>query len=390
MVYVGIDIAKDKHDCCAIDSDGVVLCNNHSFPNSASGFLEFLKLTREWSKLSGKIKVGFESTGHYSTNLLSFLKTHDFEIVEFNPLSVSRFRSAESLRRTKTDKNDARYIARLLMTDNSSPYREQSYQISVLKSITRARYRLNKEIQPLQNRFVRLLHILFPEVCNFFDRVYCKTALALFSAFPSAKDIAQCNILKLTNLLQSASKGRLKRDKAEKLKALARSSIGTYNKGDAFELRLYAARIEFLLTQRKELEKEIDSIMDEFRSPIVSIPGISNLTGAIILAEIGDIRNFANPAKLLAFAGCEPSTYQSGNYTANKAKMVKHGSKYLRKALYTAANDTFLHCSYFRNYINKKVAEGKHRFVAYSHAMKKLVRVIFAMLTNNKPFTEPV
>ncbi len=150
MVYVGIDIAKDKHDCCAIDSDGVVLCN--SFPNSASGFLEFLKLTREWSKLSGKIKVGFESTGHYSTNLLSFLKTHDFEIVVLNPLSVSRFRSVESLRRTKTDKNNARYIAGLLMTDSSAPYREQSYQISVLKSITRARYRLNKEIQPLQNR----------------------------------------------------------------------------------------------------------------------------------------------------------------------------------------------------------------------------------------------
>lgn len=163
MVFVGIDVAKDKHELYAVDSDGVVLCDHLTFANSAVGFASLLERVSAW----GKIKVGIEATGHYSSNLLSFLEAHDFEVVVFNPLSVSRLRSANSLRRTKTDKNDSRYIARLLMTGNANPYQSQSYDISVLKSLTRARFRLFQEIQPLKNRFRRLLHILFPELQGF-------------------------------------------------------------------------------------------------------------------------------------------------------------------------------------------------------------------------------
>lgn len=140
MVFVGIDVAKDKHDLYAVDSDGIVLCDNFTFANSAAGFASLLERISVW----GKIKVGIEATGHYSSNLLSFLKAHDFEVVVFNPLSVSRLRSAASLRRTKTDKNDSRYIARLLLTGEANPYQSQSYKISVLKSMTRARFTFRK------------------------------------------------------------------------------------------------------------------------------------------------------------------------------------------------------------------------------------------------------
>ena len=70
MVFVGIDVAKDKHDLFAVDSDGVVLCDNFTFANSAAGFAAFLEQVSAWDK----IKVGIEATGHYSSNLLSFLK----------------------------------------------------------------------------------------------------------------------------------------------------------------------------------------------------------------------------------------------------------------------------------------------------------------------------
>ena len=276
MVFVGIDVAKDKHELYAVDSDGVVLCEHLTFANSAVGFVSLLERVSAW----GKIKVGIEATGHYSSNLLSFLKAHDFEVVLFNPLSVSRLRSANSLRRTKTDKNDSRYIARLLMTGNANPYQSQSYDISVLKSLTRARFRLFQEIQPLKNRFRRLLHILFPELQGFFSNLYGNTSLNLLSALPSAKDIAECNILKLTKILSVSSHGKLKRSRAEQLKSLAKSSIAAYNYGDAFELKQTVQRILFLSSQMSEIEKEIDSVMAELNSPITSIPGIGNLLGA--------------------------------------------------------------------------------------------------------------
>lgn len=385
MVFVGIDVAKDKHDCFAVDSDGIVVCDNFTFANSSVGFAEFLQRALSW----GKIKVGIEATGHYSQNLLSFLNAHNFDVVVFNPLSVSRLRTASTLRKTKTDKNDSRYIARLLMNGDCDPYHTQSYHISVLKSLTRARFRLFQEVQPLKNRFRRLLHILFPELHGFFCNIYGNTALSLLVALPSAKDISECNILTLTKILSSASHGRLSRSKAESLKSLAKSSIGTYNYGDAFELKQTTERIRFISSQMSDIEAEINSVMLSVDSPITSIPGIGNLLGATILAEIGDISLFANPDKLLAFAGCEPSTYQSGKYTATTTPMVKHGSRYLRRALYCAADMAYVHSPSFHAYIDRKRSQGKHYYVAMAHGMKKLVRIIFAVLSRNIPFVEP-
>lgn len=385
MVFVGIDVAKDKHDLYAVGSDGAVICDNFTFANSSLGFASLLEKLFSW----GKVKVGIEATGHYSSNLLSFLKAHSFEVVVFNPLSVSRLRSAASLRRTKTDKNDSRYIARLLMNGEADPYRQQSYNISVLKSMTRARFRLFQEIQPLKNRFRRLLHILFPELQGFFSNLYGNSSLTLLSILPSAKDIAECNILKLTKILSDSSRGRLKRSRADELKSLAQNSIAAYNYGDAFELKQTVQRIRFISSQMSEIEREIHSVMLELNSPITSIPGIGNLLGATILSEIGDISNFENPDKLLAFAGCEPSTYQSGKYTATNTPMVKHGSRYLRRALYCAADMAYVNSPSFRAYIDRKRAQGKHYYVAMSHGMKKLVRIIFAILTRNIPFSEP-
>ena len=385
MVFVCIDVAKDKHDCFAVDSDGVVLCDNFSFPNSSVGFNDFFQRALSW----GKIKVGIEATGHYSLNLLSFLKSHDFDVVVFNPLSVSRLRSASTLRKTKTDKNDSRFIARLLMNGDCDPYHTQSYHISVLKSLTRARFRLFQELQPLKNRFRRLLHILFPELNGFFSNIYGITALTLLAAFPSAKHIAECNILSLTKLLSSASRGRFSRCKAESLKALAKNSIGTYNYGDAFELKQTTERIRFISSQMSDIEAEINSVMLSLHSPITSIPGIGNLLGATILAEIGDISLFASSDKLLAFAGCEPSTFQSGKFSASQTPMVKHGSRYLRRALYCAAVMAYLHTPSFRAYIDRKRSQGKHFYVAMSHGIKKLVRILFAVLSRNIPFVEP-
>ena len=122
MIFCGIDVAKDKHDCHIFSSVGEILCDNFSFPNSLDGFRSFHSLLSKCSNGNlDKIKVGLESTGHYSTNLLSFLKQLGVSVTLFNPLSVSQSRRACSLRRTKTDINDARYIAQLLVSDISSP-----------------------------------------------------------------------------------------------------------------------------------------------------------------------------------------------------------------------------------------------------------------------------
>ena len=387
MIYVGIDVAKTTHYAAVMNSDGVVLVEPFAFDNDAPGFSKLISKIASFTQ--EQIIIGLESTGIYSENLICFLFDSGYKLAVINPIQTASLRKT-NIRKTKTDKNDSRYIARLLLTGESNPYHFQSYNISVLKSMTRARFRLFQEIQPLKNRFRRLLHVLFPELQGFFSNLYGNTSMNLLSALPSAKDIAECNILKLTKILSDFSHGRLKRSRAEQLKTLANSSIAAYNYGDAFELKQTVKRIQFLASQMSEIEREIDSVMAELNSPITSIPGIGNLLGATILSEIGDIKNFDNPDKLLAFAGCEPSTYQSGKYTATNTPMVKHGSRYLRRALYCAADMAYVNSPSFRSYIDRKRAQGKHYYVAMSHGMKKLVRIIFAVLSRNIAYSEPI
>ena len=154
----------------------------------------------------------------------------------------------------------------------------------------------------------------------------------------------------------------------------------------AFELQQTIRIIQNIQTEIDILDRKLKEIVISLKTPLITIPGISFVLAAIILAEIGDIFRFDTPAKLLAFAGLEPSTYESGNFKANNTPMVKRGSTYLRWALLNASRLVAMRDKTFGDYLSKKRQEGKHYCVAISHVGKKLVRVIFHMLKNNRVF----
>ena len=132
-------------------------------------------------------------------------------------------------------------------------------------------------------------------------------------------------------------------------------------------------------------------MMGTLHSPITTIPGIGLRMGAMILAEIGDFSRFDSPDKLLAYAGLSPSTYQSGkmNATGAYAHMEKRGSRYLRYAIFNATKFVCHWEPSFAAYLAKKRAEGKHYNVAISHAVRKLVRLIYAMQKSGRAFQAP-
>ena len=132
----------------------------------------------------------------------------------------------------------------------------------------------------------------------------------------------------------------------------------------------------------------MENILNEIGSPILSIPGIGTVLGAMIVSEIGNIERFSNPNKLLAFAGLEPSVYQSGKFNPSSGSMVKRGSPYLRWALMQAARLAPFYSQTFSDYLSKKQSEGKHFNVASSHVAKKLVRVIFSLTKSNSSFID--
>ena len=142
MIYVGIDVAKDKHDCFITNSDGEVLFKPFTIPNNKVGFDDLYQKILSLSEDLNKIKVGLEATGHYSFNLLGYLVDKGLPTYVINPLHTNLYRKSLSLRKTKTDKVDARTIAAMLMSDvNLKSYSDTSYHNE--KLIRRTLFRSN-------------------------------------------------------------------------------------------------------------------------------------------------------------------------------------------------------------------------------------------------------
>jgi transposase len=387
MVYVGIDVAKDKHDCFIVNSDGEVLYDVFTIQNNMDGFEDLLFKIKTASKNPDKVKVGLEATGHYNCNLLGFLKSKGLPTIVINPLHTNAYRKSLSLRKTKTDKVDARAIASMIMSDVSlKPYSDTLYHNEDLKSLSRYRFGKVADRAKLRQSVSRLINILFPELEKLVSTIHAKAVYELLSEFPGAHQIASSNLKHLTSLLETASKGHFGRDKANEIREAARHSISTYLPAKSLELRHTIRLIRELTLEIGEIETEIKKIMDAIDSPILSVPGISYGIGSMIVSEIGDFSRFDSPDKILAYAGCSPTTYQSGQLYSSHSTMEKRGSKYLRWALMNAARYVCNWEPTFAAYLEKKRSEGKHYYVALSHAAKKLVRLLYHLETTGEKY----
>ena len=379
-IVIGIDVAKDKHDCFILNAEGEVLEDVFTIPNTLDGFNLLLSKIHSCTKPQDKIKVGLEATGHYSYNLLGFLLNQGLTTYVLNPLQTNLYRKSLTLRKTKTDRVDARMIASMLLSDvGLKPYTNTAYHNEELKSLTRYRFDKVQARAKLKISISRLVCILFPELEKLVPTLHMVSIYTLLEEMPEAKQIASANLTHLKNLLSTASRGRYGRAKAIEIRDAARVSIGAHMPAKSLELQHTIRMIRELNKEIDDIEVEIQKLMDELNSPITTIPGISLQLGAMILAEVGDFSNFDSPDKILAYAGLSPSTYQSGQLKNCYPHMEKRGSRYLRYALFNAAKYVCIRDPAFADYLAKKRNEGKHYYVAVSHAAKKLIRLIFAL-----------
>ena len=387
MILVGIDVAKDKHDCYISNSDGEVLFDVFTIPNNMDGFNTLYERISSVADDLTKVKVGLEATGHYSYNILGYILNKGLTTYVINPLHTNLYRKSLSLRKTKTDRIDARSIAYMLLSDSSlKPYSTTSYHNAELKSLARYRFAKVRERAKLKTSVSRLVNILFPEIEHLVPTLHMKSVYALLSEFPGASYIADCHLTHLKHLLEDNSHGRYSSDKALEIRDAASCSVGSTMPAKSLELKHTIALISMLNDEINEIESKIKTILDKLNSPILTIPGISYRMAAMIIAEIGDISRFSSPDQILAYAGMSPSTYQSGQLTSSYAHMEKRGSKYLRYALINSTRFVCLWDPTFSTYLAKKRAEGKHYNVAITHAAKKLVRLIFALETSGESY----
>ena len=387
MLCVGIDVAKRKHDCCIIDSEALKTVGTFTFPNSREGFDILLSRISDCGIPKDKIRVGLEATGHYSLNLAHFISENNLSLTVFNPLLTNRYKQGYSLRKTKTDKVDAKAIAGMLMSgEKSQSYSPTLYHNDELKSFSRYRTQTVEKCTKLKVSVSRLVTILFPELEDLVSSIHLASVYTLLKAYPGREKIAQCSVKQLTSLLTKVSRGSYGKEKAQEIHQAACRSIGIVSSARAMELVQTIEDIERLEQHIAEIDEKIKELVDQEQSPILDIPGIGYTLCAGILGEIGDFKRFPDVNKLLAYAGMAPSKYDSGGFHSTHCKMEKRGSPYLRHTMFIAARLVAQNVPEYKTYLEKKLAEHKPYKVALSHVAKKLLRLLYRLGTTGEPY----
>lgn len=385
MIYVGIDVASTKHDCCLLhDETGMVYSKPFTIKNNLDGFKKLHKAITDFVEKTSdnKVRIGLESTGPYHSNILNYLKDLNYEITLLNPLLTNMDKKATSVRKTKTDTIDCIAICNYLMRNRNDfrPYTGISYHIEGLKSISRLRFRTVKELSSQKQILNRLLTICFPEIISLFSKIDTDSLLDLLENYPTPDLLLNTSNDNITNLLHWKCK-----TSAEELKQIASCSIGHYSQYDAFQIQMTISQIKFLKDSVQKYDKEIKKMIKNFNSNLLSMPGIGFTTAAIIISEIGDINRFSNADKLLAYCGLDIVVYQSGNFEKSN-RQSKRGSSILRWAIHQIAFIIYQHDKTFNDYYLKKISEGKCHNVVISHIEKKIVRVLYTLMKNNSSY----
>ena len=293
-----------------------------------------------------------------------------------------------NVRKTKTDKVDTYIICKTLMMQDSLRFVSYcDFDLMDLKSFGRFRQKTIKQRSRLKVQLTAYVDEVFPELQYFFKSgLHQKSVYALLKEAPTPEAISSMHMTHLAHLLKVTSHGHFDKEAAQQLRVLAQKSVGANDSALSIQITHAIAQIELLNDQLDKVETEMTEIMKYKDSVIMTIPGIGHINGGMILGEIGDIHQFSSPNKLLAYAGLDPSVYQSGNFQAKKTRMSKRGSKVLRYALVNAAHNVVKNNVTFKAYYDAKMAEDRTHCNALGHCAGKLVRVIYKMLTDDVVF----
>lgn len=388
MILVGIDIGKHQHIFSILDKQtGEILSNPSVFHNNQEGFLLLIRKLNSYAK--SQLLIGMEDTGHYHFALLKYLLDRHYTVALINPTTTDLTRKLQG-GITKNDPLDSLTICDVISSNQrKKPYRitkVNRFDLYEQKQLTRHHHNLKEELNIYKNRLQKCIDIVFPEFNSLFRSKYGIVYMNVLKTFASAEKIANSDIRTIRKCFEYEGRGKRIQLSAEQLKTTAKASVGISSVAEEIQIRHLVCQIEMIEEQLSKIDKKIEEFSLQNNSPILSIPGISHFTGTSILAELGDICNYTKASQIIKFAGVAPYHYESSQFLARHTAITKKGSRYLRKTLYQIILPVINHNRVFTAYYNKKLAEGKGHRCAQGHCIRKLLRVIYHLLSTGQSF----
>lgn len=394
---VGIDVGKDYSYFCVLTPGGLFHRKPTKITNDAKGLTGLVTCLRKAEETLGtKPAILLESTGHYSERLVYFFIRNNFKVFLINPLQSHSIKNV-SIRKAKTDKLDCEEIARLFFVLDLREYEMPAEDVANLKILTRCHHHLSQTRVQIINQLTSKIDQAWPGFTEIF-KVKSKTGQLLLFAYPAPAQLLDAPEKDIVELIRVSSRRgqEYAKNKYKDLQQCARDALtfGTQLDGYFTCIKLYVNMIQQTDEKLNQLETEINTFA--VKVPAVellkSIPGFGPQISSIIASEIGDIDQFDRSKQLVAFLGIDPSVKQSGKFVGTKNKLSKRGSPFARRALYLAALGS-IRKNRDGNYVNKVILDyykkkilNKTKKQALGAVMNKLVRIVFSVLKNRKPF----
>ena len=397
ILNLGIDISLQTATCSFLSQDGRFHGKVFDIENNIPGFETLKQKIADLCLLEGytDVNIGLEASSNYGFHLLSYFSTVylsrvKLHLYQINAKYINRFKKAFS-EKEHTDILDARAIAEYLRFGRLPAEFKPDSPYLPLQRLVRYRYHLVKTIEREKKLYLANLFLKFPGwVQTKPVKSLGKTALDLTTEF-TLDELAEMPLEELALFIAKAGKNRCPDPTsiAESIQKAARESYRIrpeLSSSVTFILACLNRTIVALKASLKEVDKAILAESKGFINPLISIKGIGNVYATGILACVGDVKRFPSHNQLARLAGLVWKRKQSGKFESDETRLVHECDKYLRYYLVEAANSLRVHNEEYQIYYQKKyqeVPDHKHKRALVLSA-RKLVRLVFALLSNNQ------
>jgi len=394
-LIIAIDVGKMRHCACFVSSSGKVFRRRFFFTNTIDGFNNLMRQTKFYQnkeKLPHAL-FGMEPSSYYWIHLYEYLELREKRVVTVSPLAVNRNRETINVSKDKSDPEDAYNIADLMKQGKFYLPIYRDKEIREPKRFSNIYYRLIGQRASLRCRLRGAVGYIFPELEHYFQDILAKSTTIILKncSFPS--EIKKMGRSRFVSLLARGNP-RFSGKRIAEIYELANHSVGISGEEKAilFEIKLLLNELEEPEKNIAEVNARVQSLVidrDDYRL-LITIPRVGPITASSITAEIGNIANFSSGKQLIELAGLDLYGSESGISIHSLRHITKRGRRTLRTVLYQAAVscvrfNVHLKACYLKllaNQLNKKKVKPK----ALVAIACKLLRVIYRMLTEKKPF----
>jgi len=393
FTYVGIDSHKETHTAvfldCFFDKLGEI-----TFGNRLKDFDSFLTDAQNFKLNGTEFLFGLEDTSKYGRLLTKFLMSNGQTVKHVNAYLVAGER--KNLGFEKSDSTDAQCAARILISKfQALPETEEDERYHILRTLVVRRDFLVRGKTALKSYLHSLLTIDFPNYHKFFSQLDGKTALEFFTKYPSPNMLNNTTVEELSQFLWNHSGGLLEMERAKEILSTIDTATTPVHEVRNNTVLSAIRQLQYNMQELEIIETDLYKVYKQFNTTLTSMTGLDLVSASKMLSCIGDIRKFATPAKLAKYAGVAPVSHSSGKRDIQFAST--RGDRELNSLFYNLAVRMITTYepghkainSFFHEYYHKKLSEGKTKRQALKCVQRRLVNIIWTMLTNNEDYVNP-